>query len=187
MRIAVLTPTVPGREHLLAECKEAVKAQTLQPVEHLVELDRNFSERVGLILNEMAQRTDCEWLAPFADDDLMLPEHLLTLAARSDGADVVHSRCEVTGRGGWQPDYASEIPGNALIRRSLWEKLGGWPNSARAEDRDFWLRAKKKGARFVFVDEVTWVYRFGLDANKSLLASHHSFREAHEAANRVHD
>lgn len=171
---------------MLAECKESVQAQTLPATEHLIYLDRNISERVGLNLNRMAESTDCEWLAPLADDDLLFPQHLETLVAHSEDADVVYSKCQISGREGWEPHWPSEIPATTLIRRSLWEKLGGWSEAIRAEDRDFWIRARKKDARFVFVDEFTWHYRFGPWGNKSLVPEHHSFREAHAAASRVH-
>lgn len=187
VRIAVLTPTIPGRERLLAECVAAVQDQTLQPDEHRILCDRQMSGQTGTLLDEMAEATDCDWLAVAADDDLMLPHHLETLAAHTDEADVIHSRCRVEGRGRWEPNYTTEIPAYCMVSRALWEKVGGWGGVNRAEDHDFFKTARKKGAHFRFVDEVTWVYRFGLagQVNKSLVAGHHSFREAHEAASRV--
>ena len=181
VRIAVLTPTIPERAEMLEECKASVRAQTLQPVEHLIELDEKRTLACGPQLNRMAKRTDCEWLATLADDDLLLPHHLETLAAHADEADVVYSYCEVTGRD-WSPNMPydpdadmPQIPATALIRRSLWEEVK-WGKDLRAEDNDFWLRCQRKGARFVCVPEVTWVYRFH-GHNKSLVPSHHDFWE----------
>jgi hypothetical protein len=52
------------------------------------------------------------------------------------------------------------IPSTALIRRSLWDRLGGYDEGAvREEDRKMWVKAVEMGARFVRVDEPCWVYR----------------------------
>ncbi len=54
----------------------------------------------------------------------------------------------------------SVIPSCALIRASLWRDLGGYDETLkREEDRNLWVKVLDAGARFVRVDDPTWVYR----------------------------
>jgi GT2 family glycosyltransferase len=191
MRVAVLTPSLPERGDLLAEAVESVRAQSLAPAVHAIGIDYD-DVGIGAMLNGLARGTDAEWLARLDDDDLLKPNHLAVLSARADEADIVYSWCEVApvngetptpsvlGEGGWVPnqDFDADrlregnyIPATALVRRSLWEKIGGWledgwgfrtprKDPAATEDWDFWLRALDADARFVCVPEVTWTYRY---------------------------
>lgn len=172
MRIAVLTPAVPERADMLAECVAAVRGQTFPPVAQLIEIDH---ERAGCatVLNRLlpaAQAANADWIALVADDDLFYPRHLERLAAASADADVVYSYCDVEGRD-WNPNSPFDpqrlrlenyIPSTCLIRASLAAALGGWRVDAAHgfEDWDFWLRALDAGARFRCVPTVTWRYRF---------------------------
>lgn len=180
MRIAVITPSLPTRGAMLAEAVESVRAQTLQPVAHLVGVDY---ERVGsaAMRNALVRATDAEWIAPLDDDDVLYPRHLEDLAGAAENADIIYSYCDVTGRPGWTPNSPFDedrlrrenyIPVTTLIRRSLLVRLGGWRNSADCvngwEDADLWRRSLDMGARFVCVPEVTWCYRFSA-VNKSAL------------------
>jgi hypothetical protein len=51
------------------------------------------------------------------------------------------------------------IPVTALIRKDLWDLLGG-QRKVPMEDHDFYKRAWLHGARFKCVPEVLWSYRF---------------------------
>jgi GT2 family glycosyltransferase len=166
--IALITPSVPERAQRLAECIASVATQTRTPDEHFVGIDH---ERIGVanMLNRLAERTSSAWLAVLADDDLLDPCHLDVLIAEAEGADIVYAFCRVTGRGGWSPNRdfdpaalrrANYIPATALIRYSLWERLGGWSERQVHEDHEFWLRALDAGATFRCIPRVTWTYRF---------------------------
>lgn len=172
MKIAVLTPSLPERREMLTECMDSIAAQTLQPLAHVVAIDY---ERVGpaQMLNRLigcADAIGAEWVALLADDDLAYPGHLETLAGAATDADIIYSWCDVTGRGGWNPNrlfdadalrMGNYIPGNALIRTRLAHELGWRTDAAHGfEDWDFWLRAIRRGARFACVPERTWCYRF---------------------------
>lgn len=161
---------------MLAECVASVDAQTLPATEHLIELDRDMTGMTGKVMNRAVRRSDCDWIAQLADDDLFLPHHLERHAEFFDRADIIYAYCEVRGRDGWSPNqpfheglvHPGSIPSTSLIRRSLWEKVGGWRQDLpQCEDGDFWWRAHHKGARFHCIEEITWVYRFHGD-NKSL-------------------
>lgn len=161
MVISVLTPTIPGRERFLHECRLSVLAQTYSEREHLVLLD---SERQGCsrTLNTLARAARGEWLFLVADDDLLLPRCLEAHLRVSATSDIVYCPPLV-----WGEDHHQfwggppMIPSTCLIRRQLWQRLGGYDESARStEDRFLYERAMKEGARFTRIEEPTWVYRF---------------------------
>lgn len=158
----MLTPTITGREQMLAECRASVLWQTYSGWEHLRLLDE---ERNGCAatMNQLAEEARGEWLLPLADDDLLLPGCLNTLIHNTKDADVVYSPPLVWGveNPWWFFQEPPVIPSFALIRAELWRAVGGYDNEwNREEDRRLWQRALDAGARFVKVDgQPTWVYR----------------------------
>lgn len=171
-RISVITAALPTRLALLHTCVESVNAQTLPPVEHCIAIDHERAG-TGAVKTRMLAGARGDWIAPLDDDDVLLSNHLATLAGYAPDADVVYSFCRVEGRDGWNPNRTFDaaalrqgnfIPATALIRRELAIAVGGWRDSASCphgwEDWDFWLRCLDLGARFVCAPSVTWVYRF---------------------------
>jgi len=166
--VSVITATIAGRERLLKECCASVESQTVDCWEHVIELDEH-REGCSVAVNRAVARASGDWLFLLADDDLMLPGCLEHLLAASADADVVYSPPLVTGNEDrwWFFQAPPAIPATALIRRSLWDQLGGYDESAlREEDRKLWVKACEVGARFVRVDQPAWVYRLH-DGNKS--------------------
>jgi hypothetical protein len=166
--VSVLTATIPGREHLLKECKASVKAQTYKPVEHLIGLDE---DGVGCarMVNGLASAAAGDWLFLIADDDIMLPRCLELLVGASGQGPVVYSPPLVWGEDAAQfRSTPPNIPSSALIGTEFWRKLGGYNEDlSQAEDNEFWRRAEQRGITFVRFDTApTWVYRFHGD-NKS--------------------
>lgn len=162
--ITVITATIPPRADMLAEAVESVKAQTLQPVAHVIYTD---VARRGIrwSMNQLWPQVETPWMQWLADDDILYPDHLEKVAALAPDADIVHSYCDVTGRGGWEPNYTAEESGywmtaTALMRTSLVRELGGWSMTDWPEDHAFWLRAAAAGARFAVNKTRTWQYRF---------------------------
>lgn len=167
--VSILTPTIRGREPLLAECVASVKAQTFDACEHLIQLDME-REGCAVVMNGLAKRAQGEWLLPLADDDLILPDCVATLVEHVNDADVIYPPPLVWGQPQeWFTQAPPVIPSFALIRRSLWMDLGGYDETLiREEDRDMWIKAMAAGARFVRADSrPTWVYRLGHGGNKS--------------------
>lgn len=185
MEITVITPTMPHRADMLAECVASVEAQTLPAVAHLIGVDPGDGQVPTQ--NRLWPQVETEWIQVLADDDLLYPDHLHRLAGRTQLAateppfhepDIVYSYCAVEGRPGWNPNVPFEesrlqIPATALIRRSLVEELGGWqlPGDGNFEDHDFWHRATEAGATFACLQAITWTYRFHGD-NLSWKAKH---------------
>lgn len=159
--VSVLTPTISERAAMLDECCRTVASQTHEPLEHIIALDE---DRIGCarIMNACAEQATGEWLIPLADDDLLLPGCVASLLEHSEDADVIYAPPLVTGNEDrwWFFQAPPAIPSFGLIRRTLWEQLGGYNEELKhEEDRDFWTRALKVAARFVRVDEPCWVYR----------------------------
>lgn len=75
--VTVITPTIPGREGLLEECKESVQNQTMRPKDHLVAVD---ADRLGpaAIRNSLVEMVETEWVTFLDDDDLLMPNHFAT-------------------------------------------------------------------------------------------------------------
>lgn len=165
MKIAVITPSLPHRSNLLAQCKASVQAQTL-PAFHLTGFD---SDRIGparvrnILVSSLPPEYD--WIAFLDDDDLLFPDHLEKLAAVTEDADVIYSRCRqphATKHGPFDRNVlrvANFISVTSLVRRSMFEKVGGFPDAPKLEDWLLWNKIADAGGRFVFVNAETWIYR----------------------------
>lgn len=172
-KVSVITPTVPERAQLLAEAKASVERQTLQGVEHLVAVDE---KRVGqgFVRNELAKRAHGDWLVFLDDDDLLDPQfaELHLEHAEATGADVVYSICRMPASyTGWAPRIAdfdeallrkpncNYIPVTALVRRSMFEEVGGFKQPRALDDWNLWVSLLNAGAKFEYLPVVSWSYR----------------------------
>jgi len=132
--------------------------------------------------NTCIARAHAPQIALLDADDLWTPEHLETVFRRSieTGADLVHSGVmlfeSATGedtelrvpshtavsefpRSLFLGDYVIQ-PSSVLLRRSFWEKVGGFdPECRYVEDREFWLRLVRAGAQVNHTSAVTCRYR----------------------------
>ncbi len=159
--VSILTPTIPEREAFLEECRASVNAQTADRWQHIIEYDDNH-EGCAISMNKAAARATGDWVLPLADDDLLLPGCLKTLLSHADEGDIIYAPpCLNSNEDrAWFFQAPPVLPSFALIRRDLWNELGGYDEAARyEEDRGLWLKAMAAGARFVRVDEPCWVYR----------------------------
>lgn len=164
--VTVITPTLPGRESLLDQCRASVAAQTVA-CNHRVEADLG---RVGpaAIRNRLARAASTDWVLPLDDDDLLDPDCVERLVTASDGADVIYPWCRMEGRtDGWVPNKLFNpvglsrqnfIPVTALIRRDAFEMLAGY-RQVQMEDWDLWRRSQQHGLTIRCLPEVLWTYR----------------------------
>ncbi len=168
MNIAVITPSKPNRAHLLVECIASVQAQVKPAGTHRVEVD-HFNDGPALVRNRLIRSLprEYDWLAFLDDDDIMLPIHLERLSAVAENADVVYSLCNLNClTRDFDPvalRVKNYIPVTALVRRSIFEKVGGFDDMTM-EDWNLWLKISNAGGRFVFVPEMTWIYRVQSDS-----------------------
>lgn len=168
-QITVITASLPERADLLRDAMASVRAQTLQPADHLVGIDY---QRTGgaRVRNALVAATTTPWVQILDDDDLLMPEHLAALAAKADatGADIVYSYCSVEGDDAfnlYNRPYDREtlrnlsiVSHNALVRTELLLDLGGWLEEP-GYDWKLWNRAADAGAKFACLEERTWHYR----------------------------
>lgn len=172
--VSFITPTIPERSEMLKELVESIARMSkvkLWQVEHLCLLDPDY-EGCSKTMNRLARMAKGEWLVPIADDDLVLPWFLTDHAGASEGTDIVYAPPLVTGaNSGGHEQFWQEppnIPAVALIRKSLWDDIGGYSeNHGNTEDMILFGHAMERNARFRRVDRSSWVYRFGPHGNKS--------------------
>ncbi len=161
-KVSVITPTIPGREHFLAECKMSVVSQiSIAKIEHIVERD-DEGDGNSVTTNRAAAKATGEWLIPLADDDLLLPGCVAALLEHSGEADIIYAAPLVNGNEDrwWFFQAPPFIPSFALIPTELWHSLGGYDETlAHEEDRELWKKALDAGATFLRIDDPCWVYR----------------------------
>lgn len=136
-------------------------------------------------LNDAVARTRGEWVGILCDDDLLHPEYVATCMGVSRDADVIYTdrrvfRTEAPEEGfhfrmhGPElsgPDaykirmepgaflFGQSYPMTCLIRRSIWDALGGHDPMMPHSDTELWYRLADWGARFVYVPRPLFYYR----------------------------
>lgn len=189
LTIAVVVPTIPGREVLLAEALVSVTAQHRRPDEVIVEPD---PDRTGAAAtrNRALARVTSDLVAWVDDDDRVLRHHLGALERALGDADLVYSTPRMmsgqdptaTSVGGrwvkpWGVPFGPEqewhlrahgsfIPITHMVRTDLVRQAGGFPAGRtlpdgryQGEDERYLLALLDAGARFRHVDVVTWLWR----------------------------
>lgn len=163
--ITVVTPTVPGREHLLAEAVASVQAQTVQPADHLILLDEHHAGPAPT-LNLLIELVETEWYAVLNDDDLFDPDHLEEHQKALPYGDIVMSwgrEPDAPYRGVWRRQEFLDKhdtglrPGCLTARKAVWEKVRY--RDQPIEDWDFVARALFRGYKVEPVYRETWTYR----------------------------
>lgn len=91
-----------------------------------------------------------EWISYCGIDDLMLPNAYMDL---DEDADIIVGTVLLDGDrawvGAWDTTlmrHVNPLPAHSLYRKSLWVKVGGYPN-IRWSDWGFWLRCAQAGAK----------------------------------------
>lgn len=90
--VTVVIPTLPERSMLLANAINSVNAQTLAPVQVIVE-EALPDDDAGVTRNRGLAKVKTPWVAFLDDDDELEPKHLELLVAGAEEAktDVVYS------------------------------------------------------------------------------------------------
>lgn len=166
--VDVITPTIAGRAELLRECRASVSAALgAHPGMHRVLFDW-AGEGPAVLRNRGAEETSEEWLLFLDDDDLLLPHYASIVEPELATSDVVYTSWCLTGAMDPVPTDAFDadelrqhntIPVTAMVRRSTFEAVGGFSETAALEDHDLWLRLLDVGARFTYVPVAGWRYR----------------------------
>lgn len=190
--VLVVTSSLEARTDLRARAVQSIRDER---VEFTVAVQIDYDATGPAVARNRAVQlatefgVESEWLAFLDDDDMFKPGHLTKCIehARATGADVVYPWFDLIRQGVDRNDWEfllvdgkyafgqefnesalrknNYIPVTALVRRSLFEQVGGfprpespeWPHAA-SEDWGLWLRLLDAGAKFSHLPERTWVW-----------------------------
>jgi cellulose synthase/poly-beta-1,6-N-acetylglucosamine synthase-like glycosyltransferase len=160
--ITVITPTIPGREDMLAECRTSVASLTLN---HIVMTDVN-GEGPAVLRNRMLEQVVTEWVLFLDDDDVLFPNYLDAVTPHLPEADVVYTAWQLSGAVDpmpypFDPDMLRQhntIPVTACVRTEAVRAVGGF-GDAELEDHELWLKLLDAGYRFRYTPVIAWHYR----------------------------
>lgn len=166
--VSVITPVT--RFWALAEAMESVKAQTVTDIEHLWAHDTSHIGP-GFLRNRLVKEAKGEWLVFLDDDDLLDPDfvecHLKH--AIDNGYDLVYSLCRYPPGHEPRPEigefdegrlrWANYIPMTVLLKKSWFDRVGGFGVSVPYEDWQLWIALLDAGAKFGFLNKICWTYR----------------------------
>ena len=168
---SVLGQTSPANEVVVVDDGSTdATSEVVRGFGDRVKLVRQENRGVSAAYNRAFREAGAEFVAMCPADDLWEPNKLelqrAVLAAHSD-VDVAFGGARYFGiedrdyvgppaTGRLEPEsffrqmYDTDlVPApTAVVRRSLWEELGGFREDLAAEDYEFWLRALKAGAVF---------------------------------------
>lgn len=186
--IAVVIPTIPGREPLLERALVSVNRQFRQPDQVIIEYDQ---ERSGAAAarNRALERVETDLVAWLDDDDELMRNHLGALEHALADYDLAYSTprmvggpdpTAVTQRGVWRKPWGvhfgreqerhlreqgSFIPITHLVRTELVRKAGGFPDGRtlaggryQGEDERYLIALLDAGARFTHINVPTWLW-----------------------------
>ena len=162
--LTVITPTIAGREELLAECVASVIEAGLS---HDIELDIH-GEGPAVLRNRMVAKATTPWVLFLDDDDLLYPHYFDSVSEHFHRADIVYTAWDLIGASEPQPipffnaDLLTQrnfIPVTACVRVSAFRAVGGFPESGIEEDHVLWKRLLAAGYRFSQVPTIAWCYR----------------------------
>jgi glycosyltransferase involved in cell wall biosynthesis len=162
--------------------EEIVKAFAQTITQPVVFLRHEQNQGLPATRNTAIGRARGEWIALVDSDDIWTPEHLASAVsrARETGADLVHtgvimfdsdsgrdletrapSAEAITAfpRSLFTGEYIIQ-PSSVVLRRELCQRVGGFdPNCRYVEDREFWLRLVRAGAKIAHDPALTCRYR----------------------------
>jgi glycosyltransferase involved in cell wall biosynthesis len=190
--VLVVMPSLPARYEMRQRALASITDEDVS-YKYVVQYDNNGRGPAVCRNNGIKAATlmgyTSEWIAFLDDDDMFKPGHLTkcVLHAEATGADVVYPWFDLVRLGKPRNDWAfllvegkdafgqefnadalrknNYIPVTALVRRSMFEKVGGfpvpgseeWPH-VQNEDWGLWLRLLDAGAKFSHLPERTWTW-----------------------------
>lgn len=167
--LTVVTPTIPGREDFLEQCKDSVLKQTAGKLPHVVGVDHD-REGPAVVRNRLVEQVETPWVLFLDDDDWLeydyyerIDPHLV------DPHEVVYSWCKRVGlKVNLDVEFDADslrrdnfIPVTACVRTERFRELGGFPPEAGYEDWALWIKILDAAGpeAFCLVKEHLWTYR----------------------------
>lgn len=172
--VTVCIPSIPTRADLLSRAVCSVSCQD-RPADAISIAFDTKREGAGPTRTRALMAANTTWVAFLDDDDELLPHHLdlLLTTAREEEADVIWGWYHVQGGldplrlhegRQWNRDHPHLFPITALVRTELAKEVGGFdaPNhpsgAISGEDYPFWCRLNDLGAKFLHVNNRTWIW-----------------------------
>jgi len=165
MRVSVI---IPGyRYEFIGETIKSLEEQTVQPHEILYEHSKDVAAKK---INRLAKIATGDAVIVLSDDDKLAPTFIeKTSQAMDKGADIVYTDMlrfgalnHVIPASPWTFENfkISTVPWmTSLIRKDIFDKLGGWDADQEYQDYDFYYRCFKAGARHCHIPEPLFLYR----------------------------
>ena len=181
--VTVCTATIPHRSDMLKRAVESVKNQTLQPMHHIVKLDK---DKVGgaAVMDQIVAEVKTTYIMPLDDDDEFLPNHIELLYTKitETNADLVypHFRYALRGDGGhlerfrgqeWNNNDPHQVPLTWICRTDVFLECGGFskdydPDSYERDNEGnrighdflFIQRMAAANKKILHIPDITWIY-----------------------------
>lgn len=167
--VTVVIPTVHERAALLDEAVHSAHvAMPHAQVRVVYDLNRRGPAAARNAAVRRLPVRGSRWLLFLDDDDLLLPHYWSIVEPELSTSDVVYTAWCLTGAVDPVPHPVFDadllrqrnfIPVTAMVRRAMFEKVGGFDESAVLEDHALWLALLAAGARFTYVPVTGWRYR----------------------------
>lgn len=165
--VTVITPTTGDRPEWLNLVIQDIKNQTVKPLQHIIRVNVQGEDSYTSLNNAISLATT-ELVAICCDDDRFYPTHLETMLKMAYKADLVYSGNKRIGdmEGECNVEHNSQLLirrnyiTNPLIRKSVWERLGGYSCDSVDCDHKFYRKVDELGYAIKSTGVVTWEYRF---------------------------
>jgi glycosyltransferase involved in cell wall biosynthesis len=146
----------------------SVLAQQTDPRIRLLRHDSNLG--VSAARNTAASNSKGEYLLPLDSDDLLEPTYIekMLRALGETGSSAAYSQVKYFGKFDfiYTPStrlcdiFSGHYPCNTLLmKREVYDSVGGYKPIAAIEDTEFWISAIESGVKFAFVEEPLYLYR----------------------------
>jgi len=157
-RVIVVDDATPDRQLLLANLSDL-------PV---VVYQNAENQGLAASRNRGIELSDSTFYIPLDADDVMEWNAVKELLKFSQNFDIVYGNMRMYGGQLLRPNQSikktdwennNQIYGCSLVRKSLWEKIGGYTELREYyEDWTFWWKAALHDANFKYVDTVVYNY-----------------------------
>jgi glycosyltransferase involved in cell wall biosynthesis len=181
--VTVCTATIPRRTEMLQRAIASVGNQTVEPMFHIVKLDKN-KEGGAAVIDSIVAEAKTKYVMILDDDDEFLENHieLLYKKIEDEQADLVypHFKYASLGDGGhleqflgvpWDNRYPHQVPLTWICKTETFLEVGGFskdfePNSYHIDEQGnrigydflFIKRMAAANKKIVHLPKVTWIY-----------------------------
>jgi GT2 family glycosyltransferase len=154
-----------SRDQMLLETLESINKQTVRPIDVLVwKTDVSIHK-----WNTLVEICRGDAILILCDDDKLDPTFIekVSKTMEETNADIVYTDIKYFGDSHAAVDTGrpkdllktNPIPITSLIRKSVWDELGGIDETTKYGDWDLWIRCYLAKKKFVHISEPLFNYR----------------------------